>query len=44
MAAIKHSPLKSRSPQTLECILRHQFYCWIFHLIWLILLLCQQLF
>jgi len=44
MAAIKHSLTKSRSPQTLSCILRQKFYWGIFHLIWLILLICQQRF
>jgi len=44
MAAIKHSLMKSRRPQTLSCILRQKFYWWIFHLIWLILLIYQQRF
>jgi len=38
MAAIKHSLKKSRSLQTLSCILRQKLYWRIFHLIWLILL------
>ena len=36
--------MKSRSAQTLSCILIQEFYWEISHLVWLILLICQQRF
>jgi len=46
IAAIKNSLMKSHGPQNVAMHIKTVIiaYCWICHLVWLILLICQQRF